>query len=615
MCGSYFCRLRNLLASLTLSLFSVSTLAADEPFSPHDKTVWLKLLHVSDYSDTLSQSKVRSPSFFYSALNQSPKDELDATIEALNGRWPGITAQEAVCKFPARYLWLKNHIELSDSLSLSLCSELVKWADPIEISRISLSYVGSYLGNPASTFGHVLVRFHSSSREQENRNLLDPAINFGADVPPGEITAKYIAKGLFGGYDAGFSVQDYYRHDLVYGNTEQRDIWEYSLDLTSDQRLLLMAHLWELQDKKFDYYFLLQNCAFRISEVLEPILETDLLPKRRLSYAPVSLFEKLGNTNNPATGAPLVSNTDFIPSQQRQLYDAFRTFTKQEKRQLNRILPSLTEGDEINLEGLSNFDESQQLPALDFLVDYAQYKGIAESSRDRLLAERFKLPATKNLPQWENYAPPSDGTPPYLIRVERLAVSGDSDITRISASPFFYDQLGRHGEDGSELIFLNFTLDIDSQGSPLLSDTTLLRIRKLNSDTPRIRGESKLSWLIDAGIQRENDCNSCLEPYFSAGAGRATSFSQSTKFFVFLTANTFPERGDADISAEAGFLFNARKHGLSAEISRAVVDSTNDEKNLFRLEYRYRLNSNTEIQLRSERQRDRALSAGVSYFF
>ena len=75
------------------------------------------------------------------------------------------------------------------------------------------------------------------------------------DMPDDVDGFEYITKGLFGGYLGYFSVKQYYKTIFEYGNMENRDIWEYDLNLTKEETMKLFNHLWEMQGIGSYYYF------------------------------------------------------------------------------------------------------------------------------------------------------------------------------------------------------------------------------------------------------------------------------------------------------------------------------------------------------------------------
>ena len=80
---------------------------------------------------------------------------------------------------------------------------------------------------------------------------------------------NYAFKGLFGGYQGRFSIAPYYVAVKTYGDIENRDIWEYGLNLTQEETSQMLRHVWEMRSAWFDYYFLDENCSYHLLSLLE----------------------------------------------------------------------------------------------------------------------------------------------------------------------------------------------------------------------------------------------------------------------------------------------------------------------------------------------------------
>ena len=110
--------------------------------------------------------------------------------------------------------------------------------------------------------------------QTEQTRILAYTINYAAEVPP-DVGISYPFKGLFGGYKGFFSTIPYYIKVQEYRDIENRDIWEYKLNLTDEQIHKLLMHAWELGNAYFDYFFFKENCAYHIYldlEVADPNL-------------------------------------------------------------------------------------------------------------------------------------------------------------------------------------------------------------------------------------------------------------------------------------------------------------------------------------------------------
>src|SRR3989338_9010888 len=195
---------------------------------------WLKLLHFEFQG---AKSVVLTDDFFISPEGRNdPVKELDATIRAYFTPWADDNGNHPRCVYPARYFWLSHHLDLPGyDLRSGYCQKLENWALFDKVNSISVLLVSGYLGNPASTFGHGLLKFNTDSAD-DTKGMFDLTLNYGAVVPENEMVLRYVFRGLFGGYIAGFSDKYFYTQDLVYSRTEFRDIWNYTLALTDYER-------------------------------------------------------------------------------------------------------------------------------------------------------------------------------------------------------------------------------------------------------------------------------------------------------------------------------------------------------------------------------------------
>ena len=270
---------------------------------------WEQLVYYDNDS-----SQVKDSDFFLSEEGKTnPKEELLATINGYSLK--NINDNSPICLFPARYFFLKDYVNFKDYKAIHPgCTRLSNWVKSSDIESISLVLVSGYLSNPASTFGHSFIKLNSSNQD----DLMNLSINYGAEVPANEGVLPYIAKGLTGLYDAKFSDKYFYFQDLVYSHTEFRDMWDYTLNLTAEQKNLVQLHLWEIMGKKFDYYFLSKNCGFRVSEILNLVSKKDLREKNNSWFLPVETFYDLEEESK------LVSSVKFIPSNKTVLFASFR---------------------------------------------------------------------------------------------------------------------------------------------------------------------------------------------------------------------------------------------------------------------------------------------------
>lgn len=232
---------------------------------------WHRLLH---YKNTLLHSgvhgQVDDPAFYHAPSGKTdPQAELEATLAAFFVADEESEAyQPAQCRFRARYRWLNEQLGFDPArLPTAPCHRYRAWRQALDVQAVTLIFASAYLNSPASMFGHTLLRLDSHGQDERTR-LLAQAVNYAAvnTDKPGFV---YAVKGLAGGYRGKFTIAPYYIKVRDYNDLEDRDLWEYRLNLAPEEIERLLAHLWELGPVYFDYYFLDENCSYHLLSLLE----------------------------------------------------------------------------------------------------------------------------------------------------------------------------------------------------------------------------------------------------------------------------------------------------------------------------------------------------------
>lgn len=496
---------------------------------------WLKLLH---FERRLPDSVVLTDDFFLSPEGRSdPHAELRATLEAYFLPWKQDADEHPRCRFPARYYWLSRQLPLPGyTLKEPLCKRLSKWALLDRVKSVSLLLVSGYLGNPASTFGHALLKLNTDSSD-DDYGLFDLTLNYGALIPENENALRYVARGLFGGYEAGFSDRYFYTQDLVYSRTEFRDMWDYRLALSDHQRTLLILHIWEIIGRKFVYYFLTKNCAFRLAGLVDLVVDDLVIERGRLWYLPVQTFHRLkaiDAARQHAGNGKLVEAVRFIPSSKRTLAHRMQLLTKQEIRTMNAILRDGPASLDARLKGLSN---ERKIIVLDSLLAYHKYRFMSRGSADdsalqelkrKVLLTRLQLPAQPRLdPDVPVLPSPADGSHPMVAGVGMASGTADeAPFLRLTWSPFRLERVGRNSMEDGELVLLDVAVGLVEDGREIFLDQfDLIRLSSLNTLPVPLAGENPLSWQLRVGVVRvDNAEKTAYDGAASIGVGYAKSW-------------------------------------------------------------------------------------------
>jgi hypothetical protein len=550
---------------------------------------WRGLLHVPPDQ---TRSEVLSPEFFQSTTAPGePLAELQAALHAWHQPWPEDGTPHARCRFPARYFWLAQQGLLPGYVAREpRCTSLERWAQFDRLRSVSLLLVSGYLGNPASNFGHSLMRLNTDDADGV-RALLDVGINFGALIPEDEMVPVYIVKGLTGGYLSGYSDKYFYTHDLVYTRTEARDLWDYELALSDDERTWLAMHLYEMVGRQFRYFFLHRNCAWRLAQAVELVTGRTLTQRGSVWYTPIELFHRL-KLADAAGPTPLIARVRYVPSSERQFRHAFTQLAPGERALVNlamRLPPEDLPGQ--LRPALQALPADRRGPVLEALLRHGQLLEVAEepevqpATRERM-AQLLRLRLAEPPAETDPPPPPprpsaADANPPATLGLGLLhtaaAADGRPAVTRWLLRGAAYDHHGldEHGLDRGELVVLDFALAGDHRGRSRVEQLDVMRVRKIDTSTVAIEGFDRWSWHIVIGARRHGHVHGdALRAQVSYAAGKAWALGPRAAAWLML---------DSGVLADPGTALLAPRLGMQAEHGAWAVALDTAWRNEWRL--------------------------------
>ncbi|MCZ7583307.1 MAG: DUF4105 domain-containing protein [Deltaproteobacteria bacterium] len=388
--------------------------------------MWLRLGH---YRKTLFgnwKSEQDNRAFFLAEDGKAdPQAELDATLRGIFA--PEIpnekgSVQHPLCRFPARAMFLARALDIDmGRVRQRDCPRVRAFAKALNPKGVSLVFSSYYLNNPASAFGHTFLRFHrgSTANGSERADLTDFGIDFAANVDTRNAFV-YAFKGLSGLFPGTFHRIPYYYKVREYNDYESRDLWEYELDLTDQELLMLTAHIWELGSAHFDYFYLTENCSYHILGALEGAgPRFDLIDKTRFPVLPADTVKIVWD--NP----DLVRRIRFRPSIRTQFQSRAAMLSNEEldlvaalARDPDAPLPEGIEEDRV----IAVFDAAADLIDLTYAKELIlKTDGDAAELKRRLLARRAAI--RRPSPSLDYAAPPSE-TPHNGHGAMRVGVGG-----------------------------------------------------------------------------------------------------------------------------------------------------------------------------------------------
>jgi len=522
--------------------FSGGALAHPFAESPN----WQAIVHYQFHLSGI-KSSLDSPSFFLAPDGKTnPQTELQATLDLFH-------SQDAKrCLFPARYRLLK---QAGFSLPpFPRCPDFEQFKKDLNYQKLTLLYTDAYMNNPASLFGHTLLRIDIPP--EKKTQLMAHGANYGAFIPPDTNGMLFAILGLTGGYYGGFTVKPYYDIIRTYNNIENRDIWEFQLSLTPEEMDLFVEHLWEIGHTQTKYYFFSKNCSYLLMEVFDAVRPSLKLAQQFPAQTiPLDTVKAVSNAN-------LIQETTYRPSRQKRLQHYFEGQSALGKK---RLL-DFAETYQINEEGL-NAEERALL--LQTAYEYLQYQWEAQripltvfrkASFDVLrrrsaldVQEVSSSPITPSSPIQSHHA---------KRLVFRLGSVHKKSFQSLQFRPAYHD-LTDPDEGllkGAEINFLKTTIRKYTHKNTIhLENLTLVGITSLYPISPLFH---PISYTVNAQIGRLYNPKKKTENtafQFQGGTGGTYAFSKKFWVFFFLKGigsygGAFPSNGSIGVGPYLGLL-------------------------------------------------------------
>lgn len=594
--------------SASSHLYATGHVAANTKESVHSG--WLRLLHYRPDSTTPGgyHSEVLSQNFFLSASGSTdPLAELVRTLDEMAQPASEASDEHPQCRFPARKLWLQKHYPQHASAWPRIsCKKYEAWRGDKDWQSVSLVLATGFLGNPASYFGHLLLKFNSSDKSQGN-DLLDISINYGAIVPSNDGPFTYALKGIFGAYEGGFSQIGFYHHNHNYGEQENRDLWEYQLALSVAQVQFLMAHSWELLGQRFQYFFFYDNCAYQMAKLLQ-VADGVQFPLPEYPWLiPQTILQAIDQAS--IYGAPLLASVNYRPSRQSRFYGNYQRLESVLRRTLRDIAkkPELLNDEQFN--ALENASKSD---ILDTLIDYYQFRLGADSpSGDRLhqaynavLTTRFSLPprAVRRFPR--PHSEPHVARPPGFVQLGSI-ISDDGIGPSIGFRGAYYDALDAEGGHVSHSTLSLIDIDLDVIGDQFeLRKLDIGKIESINVAATRLPGDGGKIWRLGLGLEEQSTrCGSnCLVFRTQAALGVSGTWIPRLLLGSLLGSSLQNDRNDEGYASIHAEIFSDIKAARNIDLRLRMrysssIDGQVNDPILVTAELRKRLNRKQDLRL------------------
>lgn len=479
---------------------------------------WDVLLHYKPaiYSKTGRKSLIDSPAFFLSPDGKKdPESELIATIKSFFTE-DVLDDNHPKCRFIARYTWLKHVLNIDETrLPVETCKEFNDAISRINPKKAVFIFPVGYMDSPASMFGHTLLRIDSTYQSK----LISYAANYAAyaDDKNGFV---YAFKGVFGYYLGYFTILPYYEKVKEYNELEQRDIWEYKLDLSEEEVNKIVMHLWELKDIYSYYYFFDENCSYNLLYLLEAARPSlNLTDKFHGSVLPI-------DTIRAVLDSGIVESSEYRPAKATKIKYIASLMDEESRGLCLKVINKEIKPEEINVAG-----QDGKIKILDLCAEVLQYDyGKKRMTKDEyqkqflsILTERSKLGNTGEglyrIPVPEN---PEKGHRPGLLGMS-AGIKRDKPFYELRYRSSYHELTDFDDGfiEGSQIVFFNTAVRYYSEDNRVrLKDLDIVDIVSLS---PRSEFFKSTSWKVRTGFTRKTFSNGkeYLVYHLSPGGGFA----------------------------------------------------------------------------------------------
>lgn len=548
----------------------------------------------------------------------SPSAELTATIAGLYLP-ANLADQHPRCRFPARYHWLIGQLGSDAAIPAApTCEQFNDFAKRLDAAGATMVFPAAYLNSPSSMFGHTLLRI--DQRGQDDSNLiLALTASYAAKNNPDDSALEFVSKGLMGGYPGEVAILPYYMKLKEYRDVESRDIWEYRLNLSEQEILQLVRHLWEVSGDTFKYYFFTENCSYRLLGMLDVLRpENPMLDDFFMHAIPV-------DTIRATFRHGFISETSFRPSSVSQ----FQHDLDQLDRAQQDTVYQLVQHSSLDFGLLDRYSPGRKNAILDVAFQYSRLikkpgRGAAKRSL-ALLKKRNQSDIDSDITPFPTPALRDDeGHLSGKFQLESGQLDGQT-YTGLSWRPAYHEleDPGQGYPLGSELRFLDLSLRYYRDDGLSLEDLTLVGIKSIKQ---RSRFFSPTSWSVSAGGHRVIEQGKRIwTPHVRGLLGPSWQVQGGLLYWLSGGEARLSRKLDKgyDIlgKTELGYVVKnaSQQLLLGASISKSAVNDSDEELQLH-AQHAFQLRNNVSSFLRLERRRQEEryrseVSVGLNYYF
>lgn len=531
---------------------------------------WKRLLHYRKGAGGKWWSIADDANFFLSKDGwKDPVIEIKTALKAMGAptQIEVLQNDHAQCRFPARYHWLKKQFpQWAAHTQDQTCPKYEAWITQMRPQSATLIFPAAYINSPSSMFGHTLLRINSEL-QNDGADVLAHSISYAAYMPDDVSAWQYTYGGLFGGHPGYMYEASYYDKIIEYSDIDNRDIWEYPIKLSKAELDMMLRHVWELQTVRFDYYFLDENCALRLLDILDIAKPGLNSAKGFTTHAiPVDTVRALQNTG-------VLGEAVYRPARITKLKYQIKQMNAQQQKYVKVLSSDLSLSREDVAKRMAKLPNAEsRARVLDLAYQYLRYKVDKgqinpKPARKRSLAI---LSLRSKLPLFDEVEPPAPLPSEQGHKTARVAVGlgewGGEPFVSAKLRPAFHDVLDNDAGyvQGAQIDFLSLDTRYYTEFEQAkLQSFKLIDIKALSARDTFFK---PYSWEFDVGWKRVDERLKHRNRFGLTVAGGVTQqLGDYTRFSLMAKAGLdggarFHGAWDVGVGAQASVLFNLPAH-------------------------------------------------------
>ena len=520
------------------SIFATSLFSANKLSKLSQHPQWHRLLHFKQ-----GESEIDDKAFFFSKEGKrDPKAELKASIAHLISD-KSDDENSTFCRYPSRSAWILEQLpNLKKEIFAPRCKELNRELKELGAKHVTLILASAHINSPASAFGHTFLRIDKNL----NTPLLSYTVNYAAQTAE-DNGFIYAYQGLFGGYQGRYSIAPYYKKLKEYSDLEQRDVWEYRLDLSQEEIDRLVLHIFEIRHFYADYFFLAENCSYNLLWLIEIAKQkSNLTSKFNFKAIPIDTLRAVISKN-------LVKKSIYRPSQRKKI------LALSEVIKTNNTALEFAKSEEYNLSKIEHLNKREKIASLELATALLKIKRWDNKiDKKAYLAKFLKiLKSRSKLGKIKKIKIPKPESPENGHLSAKSSIAYSSDKTAIARTKVSYHDIydNDYGyTTGSYISFFDTAIEYKDKKLQL-EEINLLEIKSYALQDAIFK---PISWEVSVGGKRifNNELNS----YLKAGAGITLG---NKKFYGYTTITPtlyYKKHDEESIAVNTGLLYNPSKY-------------------------------------------------------